>query len=160
VVPFVLAITLGWTVLLGRTRTGRYIYAIGASPEAARRAGINVAWIRTLAFGLAGLTAGLAGIAYESRLGSISVGVDGGTYVLYAVAAAVIGGTSLFGGRGKAIHPLIGGIVIGAVYNGLGLLGISTAGTDIAFALVLLAAVTIDSVVRNRGSGSIRWFGS
>ena len=79
--------------------------------------------------------------------------------VLYAVAAAVIGGTSLFGGRGKAIHPLIGGIVIGAVYNGLGLLGISTAGTDIAFALVLLAAVTIDSVVRNRGSGSIRWFG-
>jgi D-xylose transport system permease protein len=159
VVPFILAVILGWTVLLGRTRTGRYIYAIGASPEAARRAGINVAWIRTLAFGLSGLTAGLAGIAYESRLGSISVGFDGGTYVLYAVAAAVIGGTSLFGGRGKAIHPLIGGVVIGAVYNGLGLLGIGAAGTDISFALVLLAAVTVDSVVRQRG-GAVGWFRS
>jgi D-xylose transport system permease protein len=152
VVLLILAVTVAWSVLLGRTRTGRYIYAIGASPEAARRAGINVAWIRTLAFGLAGFTAGLAGLVYESRLGSITVGFDGGTYVLYAVAAAVIGGTSLFGGRGKAIHPLIGGIVIGAVYNGLGLLGISVAGTDIAFALVLLAAVAVDSVVRRRGA--------
>jgi D-xylose transport system permease protein len=152
VVLFILAVILAWTVLLGRTRVGRYIYAIGASPEAARRAGINVAWIRTLAFALVGLTAGMAGLAYESRLGSISVGFDGGTYVLYAVAAAVIGGTSLFGGRGKAIHPLIGGIVIAAVYNGLGLLGIGTAGTDMSFALVLLAAVAVDSVVRRRGA--------
>jgi D-xylose transport system permease protein len=151
-VLFILAVILAWTVLLGRTRVGRYIYAIGASPEAARRAGINVAWIRTLAFALVGLTAGMAGLAYESRLGSISVGFDGGTYVLYAVAAAVIGGTSLFGGRGKAIHPLIGGIVIAAVYNGLGLLGIGTAGTDMSFALVLLAAVAVDSVVRRRGA--------
>ncbi len=152
VVPFVLAVIVAWSLLLGKTRTGRYIYAIGASPEAARRAGINVAWIRTLAFTLSGLTAGIAGLVYESRLASISVGFDGGTYVLYAVAAAVIGGTSLFGGRGKAIHALLGGIVIAAVYNGLGLLGIGTAGTDMATALVLLAAVTIDSLVRRRGS--------
>jgi D-xylose transport system permease protein len=155
VVLFILAVILAWTVLLSRTRSGRYIYAVGASPEAARRAGINVAWIRTLAFTLSGLTAGMAVLVYESRLGSISVGFDGGTYVLYAVAAAVIGGTSLFGGKGKAIHPLIGGIVIGAVYNGLGLLGIGAAGTDMAFALVLLAAVTVDSVVRQRGQGSV-----
>jgi D-xylose transport system permease protein len=152
VVPFVLAIVVAWSWLLAKTRTGRYIYAIGGSPEAARRAGINVARIRTIAFTLAGFTAGLAGLVYESRLGSISVGYDGGTYVLYAVAAAVIGGASLFGGRGKAVHALLGGVVIAAVYNGLALIGISTAGTEMATALVLLAAVTVDSLVRRRGS--------
>jgi D-xylose transport system permease protein len=154
VVPFVLAVIIAWTWLLGRTRIGRYIYAIGASPEAARRAGINVAWIRTLAFTLSGFTAGLAGIVYESRLGSISVGFDGGTYVLYAVAAAVIGGTSLLGGRGKAIHPLLGGLVIAVVTNGLALLNFSTAGTEMATALVLLIAVTVDSLVRRRNRAS------
>ena len=154
VVPFVVAIIVAWSLLLGRTRLGRYIYAIGASPEAARRAGINVAWVRTFGFTLVGLTAGFAGIVYESRLGSISVGFDGGTYVLYAVAAAVIGGASLMGGRGKAIHPLIGGLVLAVVANGLDLLNITTAGQDMATALVLLIAVTIDSVVRRRGVAS------
>jgi len=152
VVPFVLAIVAGWTWVLGRLRTGRYLYAIGASPEASRRAGISVARYRTIAFTFAGFTAGLAGLVYMSRLGSISVGYDGGTYVLYAVAAAVIGGASLFGGRGKPVHALLGGIVIAAVYNGLALLGISTAGTEIATALVLLAAVSVDSLVRRRGT--------
>jgi D-xylose transport system permease protein len=154
VVPFVLAVVAAASLLLSRTRTGRYIYAIGGSPEAARRAGINVTRIRTIAFTLAGFTAGLAGLVYMSRLGSISVGYDGGTYVLYAVAAAVIGGASLFGGRGKAVHALLGGIVIAAVYNGLALLGISTAGTEIATALVLLAAVSVDSLVRRRSASS------
>jgi D-xylose transport system permease protein len=154
VIPFVLAVVAAASLLLSRTRTGRYIYAIGGSPEAARRAGINVSRIRTIAFTLASFTAGLAGIVYMSRLGSISVGYDGGTYVLYAVAAAVIGGASLFGGRGKAVHALLGGIVIAAVYNGLALLGISTAGTEIATALVLLAAVSVDSLVRRRSASS------
>ncbi len=154
VVPFVLFVVAAASLLLSRTRTGRYIYAIGGSPEAARRAGINVTRIRTIAFTLASFTAGLAGIVYMSRLGSISVGFDGGTYVLYAVAAAVIGGASLFGGRGKAVHALLGGVVIAAVYNGLALLGISTAGTEIATALVLLAAVSVDSLVRRRSASS------
>jgi D-xylose transport system permease protein len=154
VIPFVLAVVAAASLLLSRTRTGRYIYAIGGSPEAARRAGINVSRIRTIAFTLASFTAGLAGIVYMSRLGSISVGYDGGTYVLYAVAAAVIGGASLFGGRGKAVHALLGGVVIAAVYNGLALLGISTAGTEIATALVLLAAVSVDSLVRRRSASS------
>jgi D-xylose transport system permease protein len=152
VIPVVLAIVVVLTWFLGRTRTGRYIYAIGASPEAARRAGINVAWIRTIAFTLSGFTAGIAGIIYASRLGSISVGFDGGTYVLYAVAVAVIGGASLFGGRGKAIHALLGGLLIAAVVSGLALMGVSTAGSQMATALVLLAAVTIDSIVRRRGA--------
>jgi D-xylose transport system permease protein len=151
VIPFVLVILMAQTFLLGRTRLGRYLYAIGASPEAARRAGINVSMVRTVGFALCSFTAGLAAIVYASRLGSISVGFDGGTYVLYAVAAAVIGGASLFGGYGKAIHPLLGGLVIATLTNGLALLNISTAATDIATALVLLVAVAVDATLRRRG---------
>jgi D-xylose transport system permease protein len=101
---------------------------------------------------LCSITAGLAGLAYESRLGSMSTDIDGGTLVLYGVAAAVIGGASLFGGRGKPLHALLGGIVIAAVFNGLGLMGISTAGQDIATAIVLILAVTLDSLVRQRAA--------
>ena len=121
----VLAILFAWTVLLGRTKFGRYIYAIGGSAEAARRAGISIVKIRTLAFMLCGLTAGMTGIIYASYLGSISTDVNGGQNVLNAVAAAVIGGTSLFGGRGKMVHAVIGGLVVGVIYNGLELLGLS-----------------------------------
>ncbi len=98
--------------------------------------------------------AGLAVVVYASRLGSLSVGFDGGTYVLYAVAAAVIGGASLFGGHGKPIHPVLGGLVIATLTNGLALLNISTAGTDIATAAVLLVAVAVDSTLRRRGRSS------
>lgn len=151
-VPWVVLIVLGvltaWSLLLGRTRFGRYIYAIGGNPEAARRAGVNLAGIRTLAFALASFTAGIAGIVYASRLRSVSTSLDGGTLVLYAVAAAVIGGTSLFGGRGKAIHAVLGGLVIAAIDNGMGLQGYSAASKYVVTALVLLAAVTIDAVAR------------
>jgi D-xylose transport system permease protein len=152
VLPIVLLLVVAFTLLLGKTRTGRYMYAIGASPEAARRAGIRVQWIRTVAFTLSAFTAGLGGLVFASRLGSISVGYDGSTYVLYAIAAAVIGGASLFGGYGKAVHALLGGVLIAAVVNGLALIGVSTAGEEIATAVVLLAAVTVDSLVRRRGS--------
>jgi D-xylose transport system permease protein len=155
VIPFVVIVLAAQSFLLARTRLGRYMYAIGASPEAARRAGIKVARVRTIAFALCSFTAGLAVVVYASRLGSISVGFDGGTYVLYAVAAAVIGGASLFGGHGKPIHPLLGGLVIATLTNGLALLNISTAGTDIATAGVLLVAVAVDSTLRRRSrSGS------
>jgi D-xylose transport system permease protein len=148
VVLIVLGVLAAWTVLLGRTRFGRYIYAIGGNAEAARRAGINLAMIRTLAFTLASFTAGIAGIVYASRLRSVSTALDGGTLVLYAVAAAVIGGTSLFGGRGKALHAVLGGLVIAAIDNGMGLQGYSGAAKYVVTALVLLAAVTIDALAR------------
>ncbi|HWG74523.1 MAG TPA: hypothetical protein VG184_10775 [Acidimicrobiales bacterium] len=148
VVLIVLVILAGWTFLLGRTRFGRYVYAIGGNAEAARRAGINLGRIRRVAFTLAGLTAGAGGIIYASRLGSISNNFDGGTLVLYAIAAAVIGGTSLFGGRGKMVHALLGGLVIATIYNGMGLLGISAAAQYMVTALVLLAAATVDAVAR------------
>ena len=155
VVPFVGLVLVAYSILLGRTRVGRYLYAIGANPEAARRAGINVQRIRRLAFTLSAMTAGIAGLVYISFLGSISTDVDGGTYTLYGVAAAVIGGASLFGGRGKPIHALLGGLVIGIVYNGLALMGISAAGQYMATAIVLLVAATVDALVRRRGSSAV-----
>ncbi len=152
VVPFVLVVLLIYSFFLSRTRTGRYIYAIGGNPEAARRAGINVAMVKTLGFALAGMTAGLAGLAYESRLGSMATDIDGGQLVLFGVAAAVIGGASLFGGRGRMLNALLGGTVIAVVFNGLGLMGITTAGQDIATALVLIMAVSLDALVRRRAT--------
>jgi D-xylose transport system permease protein len=151
-VPWVVLLVFGvlavWTFVLGRTRFGRYVYAIGGNAEGARRAGINLARIRTIAFTLTSFTAGIAGVVYASRLRSISTAQEGGTLVLYAVAAAVIGGTSLFGGRGKALHGVLGGIVIAAIYNGMGLLGFDAASQYMVTAVVLLIAVTIDAVAR------------
>jgi D-xylose transport system permease protein len=155
VILLVFAVVALWTFVLGRLKFGRYVYAIGGNAEAARRAGINLRMIRTTAFMLCSFTAGIAGIVYASRLRSISTALDGGTLVLYSVAAAVIGGTSLFGGRGKALHGVIGGIVIAAIDNGMGLLGFSAAAKYIVTALVLLIAVTIDAVARrNRPEGT------
>ena len=144
----VLAVLVVWNVVLGRTRFGRYVYAIGGNAEAARRAGINVVRVRTLAFTLCGLTAGITGIIYASYLGSISTGVSGGQNVLNAVAAAVIGGTSLFGGRGKMLHAVLGGLVVGVIYNGLELLGLSASAQLMWTALVLFAAVIVDRLTR------------
>jgi D-xylose transport system permease protein len=158
-VPWVILLVLGvltlWTLLLGRTKFGRYVYAIGGNAEAARRAGVSLAGIRTLAFMLASFTAGIAGIIYASRLRSVSTNLDGGTLVLYAVAAAVIGGTSLFGGRGKPIDAVLGGIVIAAIDNGMGLQGFSAASKFMVTAIVLIAAVTIDALAR-RGTTTRR----
>jgi len=148
VVPIVIVLVVAWTFLLGRTRFGRYVYAIGGNREAARRAGINVHRVRVLAYTLAGLTAAMAIIILDSRTGGANTDIDGGQTVLYGVAAAVIGGTSLLGGRGKMVHALLGGLVIATIYNGMGLLSLSA---DIQFmitALVLLAAVIVDAVSR------------
>ncbi len=151
VIPIVFVVLVAWSVLLGRTRLGRYIYAIGGGAEAARRAGINLVRIRMAAFTLAAFTAGVGGIIYASRLRSISTSFDGGTVVLYVVATAVIGGTSLFGGRGHPLHPVLGGVVIAAIVNGMALLGLPAAVQLMATALVLLASITVDVVVRRRG---------
>ena len=154
VVLVVLAVLVGYGVLLGRTKFGRYIYAIGGNAEAARRAGVNTNRIRVGAFALCGLTAGITGIIYASYLGSISSNVNGGQNVLYAVAAAVIGGTSLFGGRGKMMDALLGGLVVGVIYNGLLLLGLSASAQLMWTALVLIGAVTVDALTR-RGRGTV-----
>ena len=156
--PWVVLVVLGvlviYTTLLGRTRFGRYVYAIGGNTEAARRAGVNTNRIRVLAFTLCSVTAGITGIIYASYLGSISSGVNGGQNSLNAVAAAIIGGTSLFGGRGKMLDALLGGLVVGVIANGLQLLGLSPATQLIYTALVLVAAVTVDALTR-RGRSTV-----
>jgi len=156
VIPIVLAVLGVWTVLLGRTRYGRYVYAIGGNPEAARRAGINLSLIRTTGFMLCSFTAGIGMLLYASYLNGMSNNVQGGQYVLYAVAAAVIGGTSLMGGRGKPLHGVLGGLVIGSIYNGMFLLQLHFEWQYIVTGLVLLAAIIIDAGSRRgQSSGSV-----
>jgi D-xylose transport system permease protein len=155
VVLVILVVLVAYTILLNRTRFGRYVYAIGGNAEAARRAGVNLSRIRVVAFMLCGLTAGITGIIWASNLNGISSNFQGGQYVLYAVAAAVIGGTSLFGGRGRMIGAVLGGLVVAVIYNGLQLLGFSAAAQNIWTAVVLLAAVTVDALAR-RGSMTTR----
>jgi D-xylose transport system permease protein len=150
VVLVVLVVLVLWSTLLGRTKFGRYVYAIGGNAEAARRAGISLSRVRIIAFALAGATAGIMGIILASQLGSISNNIDGGQNVLYAVAAAVIGGTSLFGGRGRMLGAVLGGLIVAVIYNGLELLGLGAAAQDMWTAAVLLAAVTVDTLARRR----------
>jgi D-xylose transport system permease protein len=159
VIPIVLVVLGAWTLLLQRTRFGRYIYAIGGNPEAARRAGVSLAAIRTWAFALCSATAGLGGILLGSFFfGQYSTNTaDPGQLVLYSVAAAVIGGVSLFGGRGKAIHGVLGGLLIGAIAYGVSLLSLGQLATPLQYIVpgcVLLVAVLVD-VLSRRGTGSV-----
>jgi D-xylose transport system permease protein len=156
VIPIVLIVLGAWTLVLHRTRFGRYLYAIGGNAEAARRAGIRVPAIRTWSFALCSATAGLGGILLGSFFfGEYSTNTyDPGQLVLYAVAAAVIGGVSLFGGRGKAIHGVLGGLLIGGIAYGISLLNLGTLATPLEYILpggVLLGAVLVD-VLSRRGS--------
>jgi D-xylose transport system permease protein len=156
VVPLVLGVVGGATFVLERTQFGRHMYAVGGNPEAARRAGVGVTSIRTWVFVISATTAGIAGIVAVSFQNGITTNFNGGTEVLYAVAAAVIGGTSLMGGRGRAIHGLIGGLAIGAIYDGIYLLSQPIQVQYIATGLTLLAAVSVDALARrNVTSGSM-----
>jgi D-xylose transport system permease protein len=153
IIPIVLIVLGASTVLLQRTRFGRYVYAIGGNAEAARRAGVRVRNVRIWGFVLAALTAGIAGVLFASWQVFVTTNIikAANSYVLLAVAAAVIGGTSLFGGRGKTIHGVLGGLVIGGIYNGLYLLSVSSQVINIVVAGVLLVAATID-VLSRRGA--------
>ena len=159
VIPIVLVVLGAWTLVLGRTRFGRYMYAIGGNPEAARRAGVSVPAIRIWAFALCSATAALGGILLGSFFfGEYSTNTaDPGQLVLYSIAAAVIGGVSLFGGRGKAIHGILGGLLIGGIAYGVSLLNLGSLSTPLEYIVpgaVLLAAVLID-VLSRRGSGGV-----
>jgi D-xylose transport system permease protein len=159
VIPIVLVVLGVLTLLLQRTRFGRYVYAIGGNPEAARRAGVSLAGIRTWAFALCSATAGLGGILLGSFFfGQYSTNTaDPGQLVLYSVAAAVIGGVSLFGGRGKAIHGVLGGLLVGAIAYGVSLLSLGQLATPLQYivpGVVLIVAVLVD-VLSRRGTGSV-----
>ena len=149
-VPFVIVIMLVlltfWSFVAARTAFGRHIYAVGGNPEAARRAGINVDRIRIAVFMIMGFMAGAGGIILASRIRSVSTGTGGGNLLLNVIAAAVIGGTSLFGGRGRPVNALLGALVIASVANGMDLLGLAAGTKFIVTGLVLLAAVLVDSI--------------
>ena len=155
IILIVLVVLVACTVLLQRTRFGRYVYAIGGNAEAARRAGVSLPSIRTWCFVLSAVISGIAGVLFASWQVSLTTNIikASNNYVLLAVAAAVIGGTSLFGGRGKTIHGVLGGLVIGAIYNGLYLLGVQSQWIDVVVAAVLLAAALIDVLSRRSAQG-------
>lgn len=151
-VPYILLVLVVlfgfWTFVLKRTTFGRHVFAVGGNAEAARRAGIDVDRIRIACFAICSMMAALGGVVLASRLSSVDTSAGGGTILLYSIAAAVIGGTSLFGGRGTILSAVLGALVIASIDNGLGLLGLSSGTKFVITGLVLLLAVTVDSVSR------------
>jgi D-xylose transport system permease protein len=151
-----LVLYIFWTFIATRTTFGRHVYAVGGNPEAARRAGINVARIRLTVFMIAGMMAALGGVMSASRSISAVPGVGGDPLLMYAIGSAVIGGTSLFGGRGRVGSAVLGALVIQMIANGCDLVGYSSATRFIVTALILLAAVSLDTVARRRQAAAGR----
>jgi D-xylose transport system permease protein len=154
VVPIVLVILWIGTFVLDRTRYGRYIYAIGGNAEAARRAGIKIVTIRWTAFIVCSTLAVFAGLFSISKVGSVDAAA-GRDLVLSGVAAAVVGGVSLFGGRGRLIHAAIGALVIAVITNGLGLLNLPAGVNYAVTGGVLILAATVDAISRKRAGGTV-----
>ena len=144
------AFLLFWTYVAKRTTFGRHVYAVGGNPEAARRAGISVARIRIFVFAISGFMAGCGGIILAGRLSSVSPDQGGGTLLLDAISAAVIGGTSLFGGRGEVRSAILGSAVIATIANALFIRQYSNGVIFITTGCILLFAVTLDTVARRR----------
>jgi D-xylose transport system permease protein len=152
----VLFVVVFFAYLAGRTTFGRHVYAVGGNAEAARRAGINVKLIRILCFVISGALAGLGGIIFASRLNGVDQTFGGGTLLLDAISAAVIGGVSLFGGRGRVSGALFGGLIIGMISNGTDLVGSADWVKYVTTGGILLAAVTLDTVARRRQAATGR----
>ena len=144
------SLAIFWTYIAKRTTFGRHVYAVGGNAEAARRAGINVARIKVLVFGISGPMAAVGGVIFASRLNSVNTAAGSGTLLLDAISAAVIGGTSLFGGRGDVKSALIGALIISMIANGIALVGYAAYIQLMVTALILLAAVTLDTLLRRR----------
>jgi D-xylose transport system permease protein len=154
VVPIVAFFYVVWTFVLSRTTYGRHIYAVGGNTEAARRAGIPVDRIRISVFVIGSFMAAVGGIIQVSRAASVDPNTGGSNVLLYAVAAAVIGGTSLFGGKGKIIHAVVGGFVIAVINNGMVLLGLKDGVRYVFTGVILLIAASIDALSRRRAAAT------
>ncbi len=146
----IIAMLVLWTFVAKRTAFGRHVYAVGGNAEAARRAGINVARVRMIVFMISSGMAGLGGIVLAARLNSVDLNAGGGTLLIDAIAAAVIGGVSLFGGRGEVRDALFGSLVIAMIANGLNTLNLTQGVIFIVTGAILLFAVTLDTVLRRR----------
>ena len=150
IVPLILILLVGLTFILSRTAFGRHVYAVGGNTEAARRAGINVRSVKIACFIACSMLAAVAGILFASRDNSISPTTGGSTTLLFAVGAAVIGGTSLFGGRGKIADAVIGGLVVGVIANGLPLITDQAGIQFMVTGFVLLIAASVDALSRRK----------
>lgn len=151
VIPVVIVLFVLGTFVLDRTKFGRHVYAVGGNPEAARRAGIKVTGVKIAVFTICSTTAAISGIISASRVGSVDASM-GRTIVLNGVAAAVVGGVSLFGGKGRLSQAVIGGFVIAIIDNGLGLMGYNSGINLLITGAVLLLAASADAISRKRGS--------
>jgi D-xylose transport system permease protein len=156
VVALVLVLLIALTFVLNRTPFGRHIYAVGGNAEAARRAGIGVQRVRLSCFMICSTLAAVGGILIASRNNSISPTTGGADTLLYAVGAAVIGGTSLFGGKGRIIDAILGGLVIAVIINGMGLLNEPSSVVYMVTGLVLLVAASVDALSRRRAASTGR----
>ncbi|NRQ30987.1 ABC transporter permease [Nonomuraea sp. NN258] len=154
VVPIVLALLIFWTLVLRRTSFGRHIYAVGGNAEAARRAGIGVDRIKISAFVICSTMAAVGGIIAASRASSVDPNTGGGPVLLYAVGAAVIGGTSLFGGKGRVLDAVLGGAVVAVIENGMGLMGYGSSVKYLVTGFVLLLAAGVDALARKRAAAA------
>ncbi|GGK92457.1 sugar ABC transporter permease [Mangrovihabitans endophyticus] len=154
VAPIIAVFLIIWTFVLGRTRYGRHVYAVGGNSEAARRAGIPVDRIRISVFVIGSFMASIGGILIVSRANSVDPNTGGSNILLYSVGAAVIGGTSLFGGKGKVINAVIGGAVIAVIDNGMTLMGYAAGTKYIVTGLILLVAASVDALSRRRAASS------
>lgn len=143
-----------WSFVADKTRFGRHVYAVGGNPEAARRAGISVDRIRIFVFMISSFMAGVGGIILASRLRSVDTGTGGGQLLLLSISAAVIGGTSLFGGHGRVVNALYGAAVVTTVNNGMDLLNLASGAKFIITGCVLLAAVLVDSFAKRARAAS------
>jgi D-xylose transport system permease protein len=159
-VPIVVVVLMGLlvvlTFLLTRTTWGRHVYAVGGNAEAARRAGINVAWVRLSCFIMCSSLAAVAGLLIASRDNSVSPSTGGSLTLLYAVGAAVIGGTSLFGGKGRILDAVIGGLVVAVINNGMLMLDQPSGRVFMVTGLVLLLAASVDAISRRRAQATGR----
>ncbi|GAA0498883.1 sugar ABC transporter permease [Microbacterium aurantiacum] len=155
IVPVVLVILWAGTFVLDRTKFGRYIYAVGGNAEAARRSGVKVRWVKWWAFVICSSLAVVSALFSVTRVGSVDAAV-GRDIVLSGVAAAVVGGVSLFGGRGRLVHAAIGALVIAVITNGLGLLGLPAGVNLLVTGGVLILAATVDALSRLRSGGAMR----
>ncbi|MFD2350373.1 hypothetical protein ACFSTC_15095 [Nonomuraea ferruginea] len=154
VVPIILALLVLWTFVLHRTAFGQHIYAVGGNPEAARRAGIPVDRIKVAAFVICSSMAAVGGIIAASRASSVDPNTGGSSVLLYAVGAAVIGGTSLFGGKGRVLDAILGGAVVAVIENGMGLMGYGASVKYLVTGSVLLLAAGVDAIARKRASAA------
>jgi D-xylose transport system permease protein len=152
----VLLLLVGLTFLLSRTSFGRHVYAVGGNTEAARRAGIKVSSIKITCFMICSTLAAVAGVLLASRDNSVSPTTGGAQTLLFAVGAAVIGGTSLFGGRGRVVDAIVGGLVVAVIANGLPLITSQSGIQYVVTGGVLLVAASVDALSRRRSSASGR----